>query len=349
MPFKRPSLADLVDQVETDIDSRLPDAGARARRSVLGVLARAVGGVGHLLFGYLSWLSRQVFVHSAEAEALESHGRVWGISRKAAATAGGDVIISGAAGTMVPAGTDLLAVDGRRYTVTTDTLVEPAGAAVPVTASVSGLAGNAAAGLALTLQTPVPGVESRATVAAGGLSGGADGEADEAYRSRILTRIQQPPAGGAPHDYVAWALAVPGVGRAWCSPREMGAGTVTVRLLDSDGGIPDATLLAGVTAHIEAARPIGADVYVLAPVAVPMAVEIAGLDPATPEVKAAVEAELADLLRREAAPGGTILISHIREAISLATGEHDHRLIAPAGDVAHATGEIAVLGPITWS
>lgn len=349
MPFKRPTLAELVEQIETDIDSRLPDAGAKARRSVLGVLARAVGGVGHLLFGYLGWLSKQVFVHSAEAAYLDLHGRVWGIPRKAAAAATGDVTITGTAGTTVPAGTELLAVDGRRYTVTVDTLVEPAGAAVPVAATVSGLAGNATAGLALTLQTPLPGVESRAVVAAGGLSGGADEEQDEPYRGRILARIQQPPAGGAPHDYVAWALEVAGVGQAWCYARELGAGTVTVRILDSDGAIPDATLLAAVAAHIETVRPVGPEITVVAPLAVAMDVEIAGLNPATAEVKAAVEAELVDLLRREAFPGGTILVSHIREAISLAAGETDHQLIAPAADVVHGVGEIATLGQITWS
>ncbi|MDX9862130.1 MAG: hypothetical protein RBS99_14555, partial [Rhodospirillales bacterium] len=63
----------------------------------------------------------------------------------------------------------------------------------------------------------------------------------------------------------------------------------------------------------------------------------------------AIEAEIRDLLRREAEPGGTILLSHIREAISIAAGEYDHALAAPAADLAHDTGEIAVFGGITWS
>ena len=39
--------------------------------------------------------------------------------------------------------------------------------------------------------------------------------------------------GGAQADYVTWALAVPGVTRAWAAS-EQGAGTITVRFLMDD-------------------------------------------------------------------------------------------------------------------
>jgi uncharacterized phage protein gp47/JayE len=66
------------------------------------------------------------------------------------------------------------------------------------------------------------------------LTGGTDQETDDELRLRVLTRIRQPPMGGDADDYVAWALAVPGVTRAWCSPLEMGIGTVTVRVMCDD-------------------------------------------------------------------------------------------------------------------
>ena len=65
-------------------------------------------------------------------------------------------------------------------------------------------------------------------------------------------------------------------------------------------------------------------------------------------MKDAIEAELEALIRREAVPGGTILISRIREAISIAAGEVDHRLDAPAADVTHTSGEIVTFGVLTW-
>jgi uncharacterized phage protein gp47/JayE len=66
-------------------------------------------------------------------------------------------------------------------------------------------------------------------------------------------------------------------------------------------------------------------------------------------VREQVAAELSDLLRREAEPGGTILISHIREAISTAVGEVDHVVVSPVANVAHAPHEMPVTGEITWS
>ena len=63
----------------------------------------------------------------------------------------------------------------------------------------------------------------------------------------------------------------------------------------------------------------------------------------------AVEAELRDLLARDAEPGGTILISRIREAVSIAAGETDNVVSTPTANVTHAAGELAVLGVITWT
>jgi uncharacterized phage protein gp47/JayE len=66
-------------------------------------------------------------------------------------------------------------------------------------------------------------------------------------------------------------------------------------------------------------------------------------------VKQAVVAELNDLLRREAIPGGTIVRSHITAAISAAAGEVDHVLIAPAANVVNTTGRISTMGGVTWT
>jgi len=245
------------------------------------------------------------------------------------------------------------AADGRRYVADADTILAAGTAAVAVTAEETGLGGDLAAGSTLTLVSPVAGVESAGTVAAAGIGGGADEEADAALADRVLARIQQPPHGGAAHDYVAWALEVPGVAAAWVHPAEQGLGTVVVRIL-ADDGLPDAALVAAVAAHIDPLRPVTAEVTVLSPVALPLAVEIADLSPDTATVRAAVEAEIADLIERQAAPGdgagqGTILISHLREAISRAAGEADHVVVSPAGNVVPAVGEIVTYAGVTWS
>ncbi|HYF35448.1 MAG TPA: baseplate J/gp47 family protein, partial [Prosthecobacter sp.] len=101
-------------------------------------------------------------------------------------------------------------------------------------------------------------------------------------------------------------------------------------------------------------RPVTAEVFVEAPVAVPLNFTIrlknaAGATESSATIRAAVEAELEDLIRRDAEPGGTILFSRIREAISTAAGEFDHSITVPAADITHDDDEIATMGTITWS
>ncbi len=107
----------------------------------------------------------------------------------------------------------------------------------------AGAVGNLAAGTALSMAVAVVGVSGAAGVAVVTMTGGADEESDDELRVRVLARIRQPPMGGCAYDYVAWALQVAGVTRAWCSPKEMGPGTVTVRIMCDDlrasnGGFP---------------------------------------------------------------------------------------------------------------
>ena len=89
-------------------------------------------------------------------------------------------------------------------------------------------------------------------------------------------------------------------------------------------------------------------VTVAAPVAVPLDFDIR-LTPDSSAIRAAIEAELRDLIFREAVPGGTLLISHIREAISIAAGEVDHVLLAPDEDQTVTAAQINTLGTLTWT
>lgn len=349
MPFSRPDLATLIARAEADIETRLPGADARLRRSNLNVLARVHSGAAHGLYGYLDWIARQVIYDTAETELLERWAGIWGIGRKPAAPATGAATLTGTNGTVIPAGTRLVRSDAAEFLVDAEATVSGGTASVSLTADMAGQAGNTAAGSALSMASPIAGISATATVAVGGLTGGADIETDDLLRERFLARIRQPPHGGAAHDYVAWALEVEGVTRAWCYPQELGLSTITVRFVRDDDAspIPDAGEVAAVQAYIDVLRPVTADVTVVAPVAVPIVFQIQ-LTPGTATVKAAVEAELRDLLLREAEPGATILLSHVREAISIAAGEADHVLVSPAADVTHTTGQMATFGSITW-
>lgn len=350
MSYSRPTLPDIIQRVRNDVLSRL-SLDDVLRRADAEVYARVLGGAAHGLYGFIDWLSDQVIYDTAEAEYLDRWATIWGVTRKPAASATGSVTFAVQAGAVIPAGTLLQALDGVQYQTTADATITAPTATAPVAALVAAAAGNRVTGQSLTLVSPIVGVQSTAT--AGVLSGGADIETDDALRARLLARIQQPPQGGASTDYVAWALQVAGVTRAWCYPGELGAGTVTVRFVrDNDGSgsaiIPDAGEVATVQAWINLLRPVTAQVTVVAPVAVPLNFQIQGLVPSSSAVQAAVTAELQDLITREATPGGTLLLSHIRAAISAATGETDSVLVSPNANVTSSTGNLTTMGTVTW-
>lgn len=344
--YSRPTLSEIVTRTRADLVSRL-SADDILRRADADVYARVLSGLAHGLYGYVDWLANQIIYDTAEAEFLARWASIWGVTRKPASTATGSVTFAVSSGAVIPSGTLLQALDGVQYQTTADATVTVPTATASVAALVAAAAGNRTTGQTLTLTSPIVGVQSSAT--AGALTGGADLESDDDLRARLIDRIQQPPHGGDAHDYVTWALEVPGVTRAWCFPLELGEGTVTVRFVRDDDAslIPDAGEVAAVQAYIDALRPVTAAVTVVAPTAVPLAFSIA-VAPNTAAVKAAVQAELSDLIARESKPGGTIYLSHIRAAISAAVGEDNYTMSAPSADVTNTAGNMTTLGTITW-
>lgn len=350
MPFQRPTLAGLVDRAQQDFVSRLELNGAVLRRSVVRVLSRVVAGAAHMLHGHLDWGARQLFADTAEEDALVRQAALYGVDRKPAAYAYGSVDITGEDGTVIPLDTRLIRADGVVYVVDSEGTIDAGTASVSAATLLAGAEGNADEGVALSFESPVAGADAGALVGAGGISGGADEEDVEALRGRLVARLRSSPQGGTASDYVTWALEVPGVTRAWVYPREMGAGTVILRFVRDDDAslIPDSGEVATVQAYVDALRPATAAVTVAAPVAAPLAFTLAVV-PNTTAVKAAVEAELEDLLRREASPGAALPISRIRTAIGNADGLTDYTLTTPSATVSPSAGQLITLGVITWA
>jgi uncharacterized phage protein gp47/JayE len=351
MPFERPALPALIARAESDAAARLTDGAPLLPVSNLAVLSRVLAGAVHGLYGYLDWLSRQVMPDLAELEHLERHAALWGISRLPATYATGNLTLSGTLGTTLPAGTRWRRADGALVVLDDAVTLGSGSTAATVTALAPGAAANTAAGVGMTLVSPLSGVGASAAVASGGLTGGAESEGDEALRARLLLRLREPPHGGAGYDYVAWALAAhPLVTRAWVYPEELGPGSVTVRVMTDDAsvdGIPEPAVVAAVQAYIDARRPVTAAVTVVAPVAVALDVTLAVV-PDTTAVRAAVEAALADLVRRVCEPGSTLPLTWLCEAIATTPGETGHALTAPSADVTRATGQITTLGAVTF-
>lgn len=356
MPFSRQTRAEILEQLLADIEVDLPEADVRLPYSDLAVTSQAVSVGLHSLSGYIAWAAKQIHPDTADEDILIRHGSWWKILQKPATAASGTATATGTTGGTIPALTPVL-WNGLTYTVAAEVAV-PAGstAAVPLVAAEAGAAGNVPVGGKLRLSSPIGGVTTELITLAG-LSGGADKESPEDLLARLLARMQTPPHGGSKADYKAWALEVPGVTRAWVRTVEDEPGHIRVLIYvvmdgKADTIIPTADEVATTQEHIDEVRPVTAEAMVAAPMPHPLNPTIR-LDPATDAVKAAVAAELGDLLAREAEPGdgegtGTILLSHLRAAISAAAGEYDNALIVPAADVVPGLGEIVTLGAITW-
>ncbi|MCE1117461.1 baseplate J/gp47 family protein [Pseudomonas sp. NMI795_08] len=343
-------MTELIDRVTTDISGRVTGVqSAVLRRSLLGILARSEAGAVHMLYGFLEWAAKQAIIDTAEKEYLERWAAIWKVFRKAADYATGAVLLSGAVDSSVAAGTILQRQDGVQYRVLVDGVFTGSTLQLTIVAVEAGAAGDAPTGTPLFLLSPVAGVQSTGSVSAD-IEGGLDVETDPQLLSRLLKRIRQPPHGGASSDYQQWALEVPGVTRVWVYPLQMGAGTVTV-LFVCDGEtdiIPAPAKVAEVQAYINARRPVTAEVFVAAPIADSLSMSVK-LSPNTAAVQAAVRAEVADLIARDSIPGSPILISRLREAVSIAAGESDNAVTSPTADIPHAAGHMAIPGTITFS
>lgn len=344
MPFDTPNLAQLIDRTRNDL-GRAP-----LRRADAQVLARALGGAAFGLYGYLDWIAEQILPDSADEETLERMAALrLKQPRKAAQRAQGQVGFSAAASARLEVDTLLQSEDGRSYRVTRALSVHAGDNQVSVEALDPGVGGNAEPGTTLFSVQPVAGIAGPFRVLAPGLSGGVATESVESLRARVIRSYRVIPHGGAADDYVTWALECPGVTRAWCRRNYLGPGTVGVFVMrDEDTTpLPTAEQLAAIKAYIEPLRPVTAEVWVLAPVPVPVTYRLR-VTPDSSVVRAAVEAQLADLHRREAELGVPLLLSHIREAISGASGERDHRLDWPLTDVPAEGNQLLVYGGCQW-
>lgn len=361
MAFDRPDLQTLITRTVADINSRFTGTYNQLRRKATTVFARVLAGLAHGLYGYLDWISTQILPDTQEDAQLLRYGTLMGITRKAEATAAGNLTVTGSDGAVIPVDTLWQQADGTEYISTAQATISAGSATVAVEAVEAGAASNADAATAVTIVSPISGVDPDAVVATGGITGGQDIETIDAYRQRILERTATVFTGANAAVYVKWAKEVAGVTRAWCYENTPAAGEATVLFVcdDQSGSIiPDAAKITEVSNYLDehtdpvtgqtVGRAVNCTLTVNAPSTQVIDCTILP-SPNTTAVQDAIEAALIDLLRRESEPAGTILLSHIREAISTAAGEDDYIMSAPTADIVLPASTIGIMGTITWA
>lgn len=361
MPFDIPTLEALVGRSAGAFRANLKGSDAKLWPNNVAVSSKVIGGSVWEAFSFLEYISRQHVKHLAEGQWLERHAFDYGLARLPASQAEGTAIVSGDAGVPVPSGLVLERADGIVYDSTSSGVTDGGGhATVSIRAREAGRSGNAISGVALSLAAPVSRIRpSGHVVGTGGAGGGAEVESDESLRSRLLFRLRNPPHGGAAHDYVIWAREVPGVTRVFVDPvsSSNARASVGIWFLMDDAyanGIPQAADVSLLRAHLDTLRPAGALLDIAAPTAYPVNLNIANVNPDTTAVRDAIRAELADLFRTRMKVATftdrfSVRVSKIWEAISIATGEESHVLVAPSADIVVPVGSIPTMGTITFS
>lgn len=349
MPFPTKDYRQIRADILRDIANQRPDAYV-GDDSDFAVRANASASGIEGLYQHQQWIARQIFAGTADADILETqHANPRGIFYKAASVSTGMVRFTGAVGSAVPIGTETRNNSGLAFVTTVAGVIGAGGTAdIAAKAVLAGISGNQAANTALTLSAAPNGVQSQASIVT--MTGGTDIETDATLLARVLYDKRLPPMGGAKHDYYKWAMEVPGVTDAYVFTQRRVINGVDV-VIETEGGLPGAQLIADVLAHIDAQRPPCVDLLVMVPTQV--AVNIAGvltlsgitLAEAIVRVNSVLQAYFAtlhvgDVVRKVKIES---LITGIKGVVDVALSSPSANVV-PLADATHS--EIAILGTV---
>jgi uncharacterized phage protein gp47/JayE len=362
MAWTRPTIKQIYDRISTDITSRLTGNAPLLRFSLLNIMAWVWAGACHLVYGAIAWLAKQIIPGpSNDPDFLARHAIMW-LNRSyiAAVPASGNFTFTGTNGVNVPSGTRIVSDAGLEYVTSAGGNISSGSVTLAATCTTAGAAGNLPVSSVLSLSSPISGVNNAVTNPAE-ISTGADQETPTALLTKILFRIQHPPAGGSKDDYIAWAMdASVNVKNAWCFPNYTGLGTVQVVIIRTGSDpVAPGDLITVVQNYITVGPPTRAPVTAVVTTSTVVArlydFTIA-VRPNDPTVTAKITTALETLFANEASPKGndtgtigvrpgTILLSHIRDAISDVVGLEDFEITAITRDgVGQAIDDLNLTG-----
>ena len=210
----------------------------------------------------------------------------------------------------------------------------------------------------LTLLSPIVGVDNTAKVTFDELGGGADIESDASLRGRLIFKLQNPVTLFNAVQITLQAKEFSFVERVFVFPITPEVGQVTIYILKENNELPNATELQLIKDDIEnTILPVNtaiSDVFVLAPTPVSVDFNFTSITPGTDTMKTSITNRLIDFFNNSTEVGVDITENQykcaIQSTIDIETGEtlSDFTLTTPTGDITIATGEIAVLGSVTF-
>ena len=279
-----------------------------------------------------------IFPQWSYGQFLDYHANDRGLVRREATAAFGQVTITGAAETVIPAESlfSTASINGAPtvdyMTLEEVTIPETETVTVDVQCTQTGVIGNTGANTIVLASSRINGIKSVNN--AEPLTGGTEEETDEALIQRIsdYDRSQGDNYVGSVSDYKRWATSVDGVGSATIIPAQDTTGLVTIILTDSNGAPATEQLCTAVYNHImrpdspdERLAPVNALLSVVPPatmkISILATVELennATLD----SVKEAFAAQLA-LYLPVALDEGEIKYTRVAAALAATDGAND--------------------------
>lgn len=386
----KPTTRDIAANIVASIQSKLGQNVPFAAKAFVRVIAKAVAGAVATLWTYGDWITLQLSPFTASFDEttilgrtirpLVYIGRLYGAGDPQPATAATirvTVYVTNLPDKTIPAGTTFVAQsNGVTYAIKEDTTTV-SGLAVAQAVAVSDQAGTFGLGTVgnltdptgtdLPLINPVAGffnyVKFLDVAVPGELA-----ETEDSYRQRVIDRKQRQPQGGAPADYRAWAVDVPGVAQAWPYRADL-PGYVDLYIKSTAGdGVPSEELLVAVDEYLNdpTRRPISAPTWVR-PVSIrTFDVEVQGLNVAdVVSVQSQIEAALTDYFAEREPKVTALFVPPQRDRVSdvSATSVVETVVTAAGGFLERVTldldgndvgfytmnpGELAKLGTITY-
>lgn len=258
MSPQTPTTKEINENIIAQLEASLNQTVPLLPKSFLRVLAKALSGVFILLYKYAGFMFLQQFVRTATIEPTEVNGQIirplveWGRLVGAGDPGAGtkaelliDVTVTSMGGTL-PSSSQLVADNGVTYITIGSVLLDAPTVQVTIRAvsdqsdgGGAGTIGNLQPGATVSFANPLAGIARRATVDSQTVTG-ADPEATEAYRQRVMDRFQKRPQGGAYADYEQWGEEVAGILNVYPYTSECpGQVDLYVEATEASSGSPD--------------------------------------------------------------------------------------------------------------
>jgi uncharacterized phage protein gp47/JayE len=291
-----PSITEIKDQILSDIETATGKTAPLLPISVWSVISTALAGSLYLIYKFIDWTRKQIFVSTADYDGLILRGAEYGLFPNVAQEWRGTASITGDDGTNIPVG-KIYTKGNYSYQVTELATISSGTATLKLEALTFGSEPNLINADILTESNPSIGLSSTVTIASITQSG-RDEESIENFRNRIANRQKLPPQGGSVNDYIAWTLEVPGISEAF--PTLSSPGIVFVyALLETDdptARLPDSSKNTEIENYLNnhPLRPLNSTINVDTFTEITIDVAVSNLQVDTPALRATIISEISD-------------------------------------------------------